>query len=95
MECNFIDEAIKNEKEFGLHAEQQLSELLQTIQPKISSEVSLQDKKTIVAENNFKQQNIYLGSKKILMYEIALSEINIHTILTNKHESIKHNFKLN
>ena len=93
--CNFIEEAIKNEKEFGLLAEQQLRSLIQNMLPKINSTFSRQEVKKIVAETNVQQQAKYLASENILNYEITSFEIKIHTLITNKHEIIVDKFKLN
>ena len=93
--CNFIEEAINNKKEFGLPYETELRKQFQTIQSEEESQNSLEKKKIIVAENNLQQQAKYLAATKILKHEIETSQISIRTLITNKHESINHQFKLN
>lgn len=93
--CNFIEEAIMGKKEFGMNAERQLRKLLQTIQPKITSEVSLNKTKRIIAESNLQQQEKYLASINILKHEVETLEIKIHTLIIDKHQSLTSNFTQN
>jgi len=93
--CNFIEEAIKNEKEFGLTAEEQLRKLLQNIHLKTDGTLSMQEKKRMVAENNVQQQVAYLASEKILKHEISTLKINVRTLIVNKHEPDNYRFRLN
>jgi len=92
--CNFIEEAINKKKEFGLHAEKQLRVLLKHNQLKTIGKASIHEKKIIVAKINVQQQVKYLESEKFLKNEVENSEINIHTLITNKCETIKNKFNL-
>ena len=93
--CNFIEEAIDNTKEFGLHCETELRKQLQTIQSELGTQNLKGEKKRVLTENNLQQQAKYLASTKILKHEIETLQIRIHTLITNKYDSINHKFKLN
>ncbi|MDZ4712455.1 MAG: carbonic anhydrase [bacterium] len=84
--CNFIDEAIKNKKEFGLHCEKQLRVLLQNSNSNIKSQESLRTWKEVLAQNNVLKQLEYISTEEIFRHEISALGINIHGIITVKHE---------
>jgi hypothetical protein len=87
VSCNFIDEAIKNKKEFGLHCEKQLRGLLQYSNSNFKSQDSLRTKNELLAENNVLKQLEYLNSEEIFKHEISALGINIHGIITDKKET--------
>ncbi|MDQ3142743.1 MAG: hypothetical protein M3Q56_10915 [Bacteroidota bacterium] len=87
VSCNFIEEAITNKKEFGLHCEKELRMLVQNSISLIESQGSLEAKKEFLAENNVLKQLEYLKTEKIFKQEIEDLGIKIHGIITDKHRS--------
>ena len=88
VSCNFIKEAILNEKEFGLHAEQQLRKLVQNMNIKVNCVVSMDEMKKMVAGENVQEQAKYLASKKLFRQELSTLEINIHTLILNEKKQL-------
>ena len=88
VSCNFIEEAINNKKEFGLHCEKELRMLLQNSNSIIESKNSLETKKEMLAENNVRKQLMYLNSEKYLS-ETSFMKIKMHGMVTDRNKSKK------
>lgn len=87
VSCNFIDEAINNKKEFGLHCEKQLRGLWQNSNSNLKTQDSLKTKNELLLENNILKQLEYLNAPEIFKHEISALGINIHGIITDKKET--------
>ncbi len=88
ISCNFIEEAIAGDKEFGLHCEKQFRELSKKLSGDFEN-LSLKEKKKLLAKSNVLTQLECLKSRSLFKDETSQININVHGIITDKNNEFQ------
>lgn len=85
ISCNFLEEAINNEKVFGLDCEKELRINVKLFDFLSENHLSSVIKKEILAKSNIGKQVSYLNSLNLFNRHIEPSEKKVHGLILDQH----------